>query len=229
MTEHGAEREDCVEEKLAGNNNVAGEEEGVESGGLTRGERSLIRRFSEALRFADFMALLMVAATAFSAFATWRTAQVTNLLFSIAERPYIGVQRTTFDSIGADAARVTIDFRNFGQVSATDGVATIRLLVDGTPLERGTAATINVGMVSPTVPHLYSSYIPADIYLENSGWKGAAGGADQHHLSRPGRAPVLLARVEYLPPSGERLRPERRQRQVQRRDVLSLKTHRLVA
>ncbi len=87
------------------------------------------------------MALLMVAATAFSAFATWRTAQVTNLLFSIAERPYIGVQRTTFDSIGADAARVTIDFRNFGQVSATDGVATIRLLVDGT-----------------------SSYVPADIY-----------------------------------------------------------------
>ncbi len=158
MTEHGAEREDCVEEKLAGNNNVAGEEEGVESGGLTRGERSLIRRFSEALRFADFMALLMVAATAFSAFATWRTAQVTNLL------SYIGVQRTTFDSIGADAARVTIDFRNFGQVSATDGVATIRLLVDGTPLERGTAATINVGMVSPTVPHLYSSYVPADIY-----------------------------------------------------------------
>ena len=43
------------------------------------------------------------------------------------------------------------------------GNATIRLLVDGTPLERGTAATINVGMVSPT-PHLYSSYVPADIY-----------------------------------------------------------------
>src|SRR6266849_3870448 len=105
MAEHGAEREDCVEEKLACNDRVAGEE-GIESGGLTRGERSLIRRFSEALRFADFMALLMVAATAFSAFATWRTAQVTNLLFSIAERPYIGVQRTTFDSIGADAARV---------------------------------------------------------------------------------------------------------------------------
>jgi hypothetical protein len=165
MAEHegSAEREDSVEEKLACNDRVAGEE-GIESGGLTRGERSLIRRFSEVLRFADFMAVLMVAATAFSAFATWRTAQVTNLLFSIAERPYIGIQRTTFDSIGADAARLTIDFRNFGQVSATDGVATIRLLVDGTPLERGTAATINVGMVSPTVPHLYSSYVPADIY-----------------------------------------------------------------
>jgi hypothetical protein len=163
MAEHGAERQDSVEEKLAGNDRVAGEE-GGESGGLTRGERSLIRRFSEVLRFADFMAVLMVAATAFSAFATWRTAQVTNLLFSIAERPYIGIERMTFDSIGSDAARLTIDFRNFGQVSATDGVATIRLLVDGTPLERGTAATVNVGMVSPTVPHLYSSYVPVDIY-----------------------------------------------------------------
>ena len=165
MAEHegSAKREDSVEEKLAGNDIVAGEEV-VESGGLTRGERSLIGRFTEVLQFADFMALLMVAATAFSAFATWRTAQVTNLLFSIAERPYIGIERLTFDSIGADAARLTIDFRNFGQVSATDGVATIIELVDGTPLERGTASTAKVGMVSPTVPHLYFSYVPAGIY-----------------------------------------------------------------
>jgi hypothetical protein len=164
MAEHEclAEREDSAAEKLTGNDSVAGEERG-DLGGLTRGERSLIRRFSEALRFADFMAVLMVAATAFSAFATWRTAQVTNLLFSIAERPYIGIERMTFDSIGSDAARLTIDFRNFGQVSATDGVATIRELVDGTPLERGTAA-VKVGMVSPTVPHFYFSYVPAGIY-----------------------------------------------------------------
>jgi hypothetical protein len=164
MAEHegSAEREVSATEKLAGNDSIASPE-GVESGGLTRGERSLIRRFSEVLQFADFMALLMVAATAFSAFATWRTAQVTNLLFSIAERPYIGIERMTFDSIGSDAARLTIDFRNFGQVSATDGVATIRELIDGMPLESGTAA-VKVGMVSPTVPHLYFSYVPADIY-----------------------------------------------------------------
>jgi len=161
--EGSAEREDSEAEKLAGNDSVAGDE-AVESGGLTRGERSLIRRFSEVLQFADFMAVLMVAATAFSAFATWRPAQVTHLLFSIAERPYIGIERMTFDSIGSDAARLTIDFRNFGQVSATDGVATITELIDDTPLERGIAAKINVGMVSPTVPHLYFSYVPADIY-----------------------------------------------------------------
>jgi hypothetical protein len=161
--EGSAERDDSVTEKLAGENSVAGED-GVEAGGLTRGERSLIRRFSEVLQFADFMALLMVAATAFSAFATWRTAQVTNLLFSIAECPYIGVERVAFDSIASDAARLTIDFRNFGQVSAIDGVATIRELVDGKPLERGAVATINVGMVSPTVPHLNFRFIPADLY-----------------------------------------------------------------
>ena len=165
MVEHegSAERDDSVTEKLAGNDSVAGEEPG-ESGGLTRGERSLIRRFSEALRFADFMAVLMVAATAFSALATWRTAQVTSLLFSIAERPYVGVERVVFCPIGSDAARLTIDFRNFGQVSAVGGVATIRELVDGKPLERGAAATINVGMVSPTVPHLNFRFIPADLY-----------------------------------------------------------------
>jgi hypothetical protein len=164
MAEHkaSAEREDSATEKLADNDSVT-DVDGVESGSLTRGERSLIRRFSEVLQFADFMAVLMVAATAFSAFATWRTAQVTNLLFSIAERPYIGIERMTFDSIGSDAARLTIDFRNFGQVSATDGVATITELVDGTRLERGTAA-VKVGMVSPTVPHFYFSYVPAGIY-----------------------------------------------------------------
>ena len=161
--EGSAERRKPGTEKRVGEDSVTGEED-VESDGLTRGERSLIGRFSEILQFADFMAVLMVAATAFSAFATWRTAQVTNLLFSIAERPYIGVERVAFDSIGSDAARLTIDFRNFGQVSAIDGVATIRELVDGKPLERGAAATINVGMVSPTVPHLSFRFIPADLY-----------------------------------------------------------------
>ena len=36
---------------------------------LTPAEKSLMRRLTEVLRFADFMALLMVAATAFSAYA----------------------------------------------------------------------------------------------------------------------------------------------------------------
>ena len=48
-----------------------------ESSTLTPAEKSMMRRLTEVLQFADFMALLMVAATAFSAYAAWRTAQVT--------------------------------------------------------------------------------------------------------------------------------------------------------
>ncbi|MGH7934716.1 MAG: hypothetical protein ACREQN_16355 [Candidatus Binataceae bacterium] len=136
------------------------------SGGeeLTRGERSLLRRVSRALKFADFMAVLMVFATAFSAFATWRTATVTNLLFSVSERPYVGIERVRFDSITNKNARLMVDLRNFGKISATDGVVVTRLLVDGHPMQSGLANTVNVGMVSPNVPQLFFRFVPGNVY-----------------------------------------------------------------
>ncbi|MGH7916504.1 MAG: hypothetical protein ACREQE_03470 [Candidatus Binataceae bacterium] len=132
--------------------------------GLTRGERSLLRRFSEALKFADFMAVAMVLATAFSAFATWRTASVTNLLFSVSERPYVGLRRVSFDSVNDKDARVAIDLRNFGQIAASDGVVIVRLLIDGKPMMHGPATTVNVGMLSPTVPQMIFRLVPASAY-----------------------------------------------------------------
>jgi hypothetical protein len=65
---------------------------------LTVTERSLVRRLSRALRFADLMALLMVAATGLSAFATWRTAEMTNRIFAVAERPYVGIQHVSLEA-----------------------------------------------------------------------------------------------------------------------------------
>ena len=44
--------------------------------GLSRDERTVVRRLSNVLRFNDFMTFMMVIATAFSAFATWRTRPV---------------------------------------------------------------------------------------------------------------------------------------------------------
>ena len=97
-----------------------------------RRERSLIGQLAEILKFADLMAIMMVLATAFSALATWRTASITNMLVSIAERPYIGVQRVAFDTVESDGSgRLLIDCRNFGHVSGSDGVVRIRLVVDG--------------------------------------------------------------------------------------------------
>lgn len=134
---------------------------------LTVTERSLMRRLSSALRFADFMALLMVAATAFSAFASWRMAQLTNLLFSVSERPYIGMQRVAFDSVDATSARVLIDCRNFGTMSANDAVARIHLLVNERPLAAANDlhdTTINIGNFTPSVPHPFHRFLPIKVY-----------------------------------------------------------------
>ena len=84
---------------------------------LTTAEKSLIRRFTEVLRFADFVALLMVAATAFSAYAAWRTAQVTSHIFALEERPFLGVERITFEQGDTPNPRAVIEYRQLRQNS----------------------------------------------------------------------------------------------------------------
>jgi len=134
--------------------------------GLSRGERKVVQRLSDILRFTDFMTAMMVIATIFSAYATWRTARVTNLLFTIAERPYIGAARVAIDSIDAEFARLVIDCRNFGQVSATGGVGRVSVFIDGKLLPKaiGGVAIENIGIVSPTVPHLLFRFIPISLF-----------------------------------------------------------------
>ena len=79
---------------------------------LTTAEKSLMRRLTEVLRFADFMALLMVAATAFSAYAAWRTAQVTSHIFAVEERLFIGIQGVTFEQGDTLNPRAVVEYRN---------------------------------------------------------------------------------------------------------------------
>ena len=136
--------------------------------GIPRRERLAFRRLSDVLRFTDFMTFMMVVATAFSAFATWRSAHVTSLLFAVAERPYMGVEQVTMALDDAAMARVVVDFRNFGQVQATGGVAQVGLMINGKPLPHTSAAanTENIGIVSPTVPHLIIRFVPRSIYDE---------------------------------------------------------------
>jgi len=133
---------------------------------VIRRQRSVIRYLTEILQFADLMALMMVLATVLSAIATWRTASITRLLVSIAERPYVGVERVDFDSVGGGSARLLVDCRNFGHVSATDGVVRIRLVLDGKTLAstQGPSGTVNVGMFAPSVPQLFFRFIPEEAY-----------------------------------------------------------------
>ena len=131
-----------------------------------RRERSQLRRVSEIVRFADLMAILMVLATVFSAYATWRTAQVTSTVFMIADRPFLGVQQARFEAVDTFRPTVTVDFRNFGQIPAVDALATVTALVDGKRVKPGAGemTSSDAGFVPPNVPYFLYAYLPTDAY-----------------------------------------------------------------
>ncbi|HEY2523927.1 MAG TPA: hypothetical protein VGI29_02635 [Candidatus Binataceae bacterium] len=136
------------------------------TGHLTAAEKSMMRRLTEVLRFADFMALLMVAATAFSAYAAWRTAQVTSHVFAVEERPFVGVQSVTFEQDDTPNPRAVVQYRNFGKIPASGSIITVTALVGGkrvadTP---GEMSSTSPGMLSPGVPHFFYTYFPLDTY-----------------------------------------------------------------
>jgi hypothetical protein len=133
---------------------------------LTTAEKSLIRRFTEVLRFADFVALLMVAATAFSAYAAWRTAQVTSHIFALEERPFLGVERITFEQGDTPNPRAVIEYRNYGKIPASGAIITVVALADGKRVAASPneMSSVSAGVLSPGVPHFFYSYLPVDTY-----------------------------------------------------------------
>ena len=157
---------------------------------LTTAEKSLIRRLTEVLRFADFMALLMVAATAFSAYAAWRTAQVTAHIFALEERPFVGIQRVTFERGDTPNPRAVVEYRNFGKIPASGAIVMVVALADGKRVADlpNEMSSISAGMLSPGVPHFFYRYLPADTYRSIVG----------------GKARLMLdVRAEYKGPGGE--------------------------
>ena len=82
--------------------------------------RSGIRRLVVSVELADLLGFLMILATAFSAYSTWRTAELAGQLLLITARPYLGNAGVHFDRIDTDEPRVVADLRNFGSVQATD-------------------------------------------------------------------------------------------------------------
>lgn len=127
--------------------------------------RSLRRKIAEFLGFADLMAVLMVAATAFTAFATWRTATIARDLLLTSERPYFGVHGVTLDHSRTDDPRVYVDFRNFGHVPADD----VRLMVTtylGGSTQPANRVARDAGIMSPEVPHHIFVRIPYDRYAD---------------------------------------------------------------
>ena len=133
---------------------------------LIRSERSQLAKLATVVRLADFMAILMVLATFFSAYATWRTAQVTSLVYRIVDRPYLGVERVSFEAIDSARPTVAVNLRNFGSIQALDTIATVIPVVDGRAfVQPGIAMTsIDMGILSPTVPHFLYAYLTPEGY-----------------------------------------------------------------
>jgi len=133
---------------------------------LTLAEKSLMRRLTSVLRFADFMALLMVAATAFSAYAAWRTAQVTSHIFALEERPFIGIEGVTFEQGDTPNPRAVVEYRNFGKIPASGAIIAVIALADGKRIadSPNEMSSISAGVLSPGVPHFFYTYFPVDTY-----------------------------------------------------------------
>lgn len=133
---------------------------------LTTAEKSLMRRLTDVLRFADFMALLMVTATVFSAYAAWRTAQVTSHVFALEDRPFIGMERATFEQGDTPNPRAVVEYRNFGKIPASRAIVTVIALADGKRVadSPNEMSSTSVGVLSPGVPHFFYSYFPVDVY-----------------------------------------------------------------
>lgn len=157
---------------------------------LTTAEKSLMRRLTDVLRFADFMALLMVAATSFSAYAAWRTAQVTSHIFALEERPFIGVQGVTVEQGDTPNPRAVVEYRNFGRIPASEAIIAVVALAAGKRIADmpNEMSSNSVGVLSPGVPHFFYTYLPVDTY------KSIVAG--KTHL-------MLNVRAEYRDASGD--------------------------
>ncbi len=133
---------------------------------LIRTERSLLARLAQAVKLADFMAILMVLATFFSAYATWRTALVTSTIFAVADRPFLGVQQVAFEATDPQHPTIVVNIRNFGNIPALNAIVGAHAVVDGKLIKASadTLSEMNAGILSPNVPHTFYVFIPIDKY-----------------------------------------------------------------
>jgi len=128
--------------------------------------REFLRTERRILTTADVMALLMVAATAMTAFATWRTYRISDLVLQISERPFLGVQQVAFERTNTAEPVIVVDFRNFGPIPAEATTITVTASLDGKqiPPRNGEMTDINQGVVSPGVPHFFYVFLQKDEY-----------------------------------------------------------------
>ena len=127
--------------------------------------RNLLKRIASAVEITDLIALMMVFVTGLSAYATWKTAQVTNEILLTSQRPYIGVESVNL--VDEANPKVVVDMRNFGSVQAEDATISIVVKLDGRAFSGDSQSLQHTAIVlSPAVPHRFYRHLSADTYRE---------------------------------------------------------------
>lgn len=110
----------------------------------------------------DLMALLMVVATTFTGYATWKYVQVSRAVFRSAERPYLGVNGIRVDQTDPTRPLLVIEYRDFSSIPADRSVLSVRPTIDGRPFPNEQEEPIQLGILSPQVSHFWHMLIPTD-------------------------------------------------------------------
>jgi len=163
---------------------------------IIRRDRSQLARLSEAIKLADFMAILMVMATFFSAYATWRTSVVTSTIFAVADRPFLGVQEVTFQTQDSGHPTILVSYKNFGNIPALDTIVAIHAVVDGKVVRPpgDTMSEIDAGIASPEVPHTFFISLPPEKFQAVTAGKSNL----QVHVSMLYKGPAHATQLCYF-------------------------------
>lgn len=128
----------------------------------TRAERIQKERLTRILRFTDLVAILLVLGTGFQAFANWRIYLVSDQILRVSYRPYLGVQHVGLDISDPRIPKVVVEYRNYGPIAAENVVLRRWTTIDGKPLAGPDHdEKIQLGVLSPSVPHFSYSLLPA--------------------------------------------------------------------
>ena len=120
--------------------------------------REILGTIASTLQVADLIALMMVFVAAMSAYATWKTTQITNEILLTSQRPYIGTQ--SINLIAATSPRLVVELRKFGSVQAEHALISVVLIVKGRalPLDSEPQRQQSPAVLSPGAASFLSTF-----------------------------------------------------------------------
>lgn len=176
--------------------------------GTEKTESALLHAQRETLRSLDFTNMLMVTATilmaigsSFSAWTSWRVAQLTADFDATSNRPYLGVGSLKLDATDPTRPKSWIEFRNFGNLPAEQTVIGVSTRIDGQTVADALGLrhlVLSLGVLSPATPYNFGAFFPPQ-YLSavKSGKSRLTIGVESTYKDADGRLHCFEMRYAY--------------------------------